>query len=247
MSKLWMFLWAVLDQWAVLMTGGMVTALLTAVQYWREKPFSWRFQKWVIVIFIAVACFLAWREEYDRAQRLVEEKADLQGQLRELRSNKGFEEHLRTIQRLETANAQTEAQLRASQEALSALELSLKPRQLSPEEREKFIAALAAHDGRQFGVIEVTTTLGCHECMMYRDELVRTMNSVAGWQAHSVVEMVIRADVTGIIIGIKDSNSPPTGVDVLREVLKAAELPFTVGTAPYLPPNKFILIIGNKP
>jgi hypothetical protein len=99
MSKLWLFFWAVADHWVVLVTGGVVTACLTVLQSWRGKPFSWRFTKWVLFAFIALACFLAWRDEYDRAQNLSEVKAELEGRLRErehriedLRSGKGSEE-----------------------------------------------------------------------------------------------------------------------------------------------------------
>jgi hypothetical protein len=81
MSKFWIFICAVLDRWAVLVTGGMVTAVLAVLQAWLQKPISWRFYRWVFMVFVAAACFLAWREEYDRAQRLVEEKAVLQRQL----------------------------------------------------------------------------------------------------------------------------------------------------------------------
>jgi hypothetical protein len=59
MSKLWLFFWAVASHWVVLMTGGVVTACLMAIQYWLEKPLSWRIYRWVIVGFIATACFLA--------------------------------------------------------------------------------------------------------------------------------------------------------------------------------------------
>jgi len=254
MSKLWLFLSAVLDHWAVLMTGGLVTACLAVLQYWWQKTFSWRFHKWVIVVFLAYACFLAWREEYDRAQTFLEAKADLEGRLLErerriedLRSGKASEEQREAIKRLETANAQLESELRSSQQTLSALQASLKPRRLTEKERDKFTAALAAHDGRQFGAIEVTTSLGCQECMIYRDEIVKAINSVAGWNARSVVEMAIRADVTGLVIGVKDSNTFPPGAHVIAEALKAAELPFIISTIHFLSPDHFIFIVGNKP
>jgi hypothetical protein len=188
MSKLWMSLWAVTDHWVVLVTGGGVTACLVVLQYWLQKTISWRIYKWVIVLFMAYACFLAWRDEYDRAQSLLATKADLEGQLRELRSHRGSEEQIRAL----------EAELRLSQQALSALQHSLKPRRLAPEERAKFTTALAAYDGRPFGVIEVRTSLGCHECMMYRDDFVRAMNSVAGWTAQSAVDTAIRAGCHGV-------------------------------------------------
>jgi hypothetical protein len=96
-------------------------------------------------------------------------------------------------------------------------------------------------------MIEVTTSLGCQECMIYRDDIVRLINSVAGWKAQSVVEMAIRADLTGLIIGIKDSKASPPGAHVIAEAPKAAELPFKISTVEFLSLDNFILIVGNKP
>jgi hypothetical protein len=108
-------------------------------------------------------------------------------------------------------------------------------------------AALGAQDGRQFGVIEVATSLGCHECMLYRDEIVKAINSIPGWKAQSIVETTIRADVVGFIIAVKDSKAILPRAHVIVDALKAAELPFTIGTAHYLSPDKVMLIVGSKP
>jgi hypothetical protein len=195
MSELWLFLCAVASHWVVLMTGGVITAALTAFQYWREKPFSWRFHKWVIGMFMAVACFLAWRDEYERAQQLLGAKADLEGRLQErehrieeLRSHKGSEEHIRAI----------EAQLRSSQDALVAFQHSLQARRLSSEERNKFTDVLAAHDGQQFGIISVAAFPSCHECMTYVHDIAHAINSVPSWTARTSGNYLINVGFTGI-------------------------------------------------
>jgi len=54
---------AVIQHWQVLMTGGIITALLTVAESYREKGFSWHFSKWVLLVFFVIACFLAWREQ----------------------------------------------------------------------------------------------------------------------------------------------------------------------------------------
>jgi hypothetical protein len=47
-------------------TGGIVTALLNAIEHKREKPLSWNFHRWVLLLFVLAACFLAWNDEHQK-------------------------------------------------------------------------------------------------------------------------------------------------------------------------------------
>jgi|SRR6267142_543255 len=254
MSLLWVFLWVVIEHWVVLVTGGIVTAGLTALQLWRGKPFSWRFQKWVIVMFIAIACFLAWRDEYERAQQLLVAKADLEGRLQErehrideLRSYRGSEEDRRAIERLHVTNAQIEAELHSSQQALSALQDSLKSRRLSADERRRLIDVLSLHDGKTFSEIRVAAFPSCHECMTYAFDIAHAINSVQNWTARAHANFLISVDFSGIGIGMQDPGSPPAVIHVLADALKAAGLPYTIETLDFLSPDMCMVVVGNKP
>jgi DNA-binding transcriptional MerR regulator len=185
---------------------------------------------------VIVASFLAFQDIYLELQEVRRALAKSQEQL----TAKGPEEQARAITQLQERNNQLEQEL-------SAIRRSMQTRRLSPEERKKLTDALALQDGQQFGVIEVTTNTACQECMIYRDDIVRTINSVPGWRARSIIEVNIRADVTGLVIGVRDPNAAPPGADVFGKALKAAELPFTIGAVSYVSPDNFILIIGNKP
>jgi cell division protein FtsB len=64
MAEVLQFIWAVLSHWQAYVTGGVLTAVITAIERWRGKPFSWRFFAWFLGIFLLVAFFLAWRDEH---------------------------------------------------------------------------------------------------------------------------------------------------------------------------------------
>jgi hypothetical protein len=83
--------------------------------------------------------------------------------------------------------------------------------------------------------------------MLYRNEIVKTIMSVPGWSASGDIHMDIRPDLSGIVIGVKDSKTLPPKVDTITGALTAAKLPFRIGVMKSLAPDKFILIIGNKP
>jgi hypothetical protein len=178
--------------------------------------------------------------ELQMAQRQL---AETQGRL----SVTGIAEQAKAIARLQAANSQLEADLRANQDALTAIQKSLTPHRLSPEERSQLTEVLAQHDGQQFGVISVTTGPGCQECMLYRNEIVQAITSIPGWQASGDIDMAIKPDLTGIFIGVKDSKTPPLKANIIAHALKAAKLPFKLGIMNRLSPDDSILIIGNKP
>jgi hypothetical protein len=192
---------------------------------------------------IVAASFFAFEDIYLKLEAKDQELTRVYGMF----DVRGREEYTREVERLKTANTQLEADLRATREQLSSLQESLKPRRLSPEEQRQLTEALARHDGQQFGKISVVAGPSCQECMLYRDQIVKAIKSVPGWNASGDIEVSIRPDLTGIVIGVKDQKTPPPQVDIIADVLKTANLPFRMGTTPHLSPDKFILIIGNKP
>lgn len=58
------FVYAVIDNWAAFITGGIPAALFILYERWRNRPVSWRsfFSIFIILGFLA-ASFSAWREE----------------------------------------------------------------------------------------------------------------------------------------------------------------------------------------
>jgi hypothetical protein len=130
-----------------------------------------------------------------------------------------------------------------------------KPRHLSPEERAKLTAVFASYDGRQFGAIEVRTFPGCHECLVYVNDLVNAINSIPGWSAEGGANYHVKVDFSGIGIGVKDSKLLPRVAQITADALKAAELQFTIETLDAvftletlesISPDTFMLVIGSK-
>jgi hypothetical protein len=85
------FLVAVAGYWATLLTGGVIIAITAALEHKKGRNLSWRLYRWLMVFFLLVACFLAWRSENHHAsdvdaerQRLAGENAKLQGEKSEL-------------------------------------------------------------------------------------------------------------------------------------------------------------------
>lgn len=82
MGDLGTFIYALLDNWASIITGGIFTALFTVLERWRNKPFSWRL---FFILFIVGgyfgASYSAWKEEYsknrDVRQGLLNARAEL--------------------------------------------------------------------------------------------------------------------------------------------------------------------------
>src|SRR5579863_9726932 len=59
---------AVGHHWETLVTGGIVTALLTTLQYKKQKSIPWTLARRVFAGFLFIAFFLAWRDQYERAE-----------------------------------------------------------------------------------------------------------------------------------------------------------------------------------
>lgn len=71
LRDIWVFAVAVISHWAAYLTGGVVTALVVAI----ERLTDWKMsKKWFVIIFcgvfILVSFFLTWREEFQRANGL---------------------------------------------------------------------------------------------------------------------------------------------------------------------------------
>ena len=54
----------------MVVTGGIVTALLTGVQSFIERSFSWGVSKWIFGAFLLIALFQSWRRKKDLADSL---------------------------------------------------------------------------------------------------------------------------------------------------------------------------------
>jgi hypothetical protein len=78
------FIFAVIGYWQAYVTGGILTALITIYERKREKPLSWRSYRWVVVGFVVVAVFLAWRDQLKIAETLAGENNQLIGRIQEL-------------------------------------------------------------------------------------------------------------------------------------------------------------------
>jgi hypothetical protein len=59
----WEFAVAVVRQWGVLVTGGVVVALISVYEHWSERPIAGRLFWIAIIISLVAAVFLAWRKE----------------------------------------------------------------------------------------------------------------------------------------------------------------------------------------
>ncbi len=60
------FLGAILDQWVVLMSGGIVTVGIGVWERWQKKTIHWRLYLWVMVLFLFFACYRAWLAEHKK-------------------------------------------------------------------------------------------------------------------------------------------------------------------------------------
>jgi len=59
--------WSVACHWQTLVTGGIITAILTAIQYKKQRSIPWTAARRIMAAFLFVAFFLAWRDQYERA------------------------------------------------------------------------------------------------------------------------------------------------------------------------------------
>lgn len=83
MSDILLFIWAVLGHWQAWLTGGLVIAVFTVVERYREKAFSWKVFAWFPAAFLLVAFYLTWHDEHVALTKAVSEKATLETRLSE--------------------------------------------------------------------------------------------------------------------------------------------------------------------
>jgi hypothetical protein len=48
MSELLLFIWAVVEQWVALVTGGVLAAIIMALEHYWQKTLAWLRYKWVL-------------------------------------------------------------------------------------------------------------------------------------------------------------------------------------------------------
>jgi hypothetical protein len=192
---------------------------------------------------IVFASFLAFKDVYFELQATKRQLDEAQ----RMPAKQGTQEHTKALARLQTDNARLTAELRSTRSQLSALQESLKPHHFSDDQRQKFTAVLASHDGRQFGTISVSAFPSCHRCLAYAHEIANAITSIPGWGARARGNHLLRVDFVGLGLGVQDPQSLPPGARVLADALKAAELQFTIETLDFLAPDGFMLIMGNKP
>ncbi len=69
LSDLWDWFWSVANQWQVLVTGGFVTAALVLYQSKSGITLPWSVTRWIFLVFLVIAFFLAWRDQKDSARK----------------------------------------------------------------------------------------------------------------------------------------------------------------------------------
>ena len=77
LKEIGVFLWAVLNNWAGYVTGGLVIALIFLWTTLKQKALSRT--TWIVIVsmFFSWAVFSAWREQYEGRRRATEELDDL--------------------------------------------------------------------------------------------------------------------------------------------------------------------------
>ena len=66
---------SVFKQWTILVTGGIITAVLIVLQARLQEQYSWEFSATVFLLFLVIACFNSWRAERDAVSTLSAELA----------------------------------------------------------------------------------------------------------------------------------------------------------------------------
>ncbi len=89
LSKVLIFVLAVVSHWQSYVTGGVVTGIVA----FAERVFDWKMPKWAFIavfggVFLLVSFFLAWKDEYDQAQQVPVLNAQLQDEDKEIKELK---------------------------------------------------------------------------------------------------------------------------------------------------------------
>ena len=80
-SDLLRFLWAVVTNWAGLATGGIIVAVLWLWSTVRQMPISRKFGIALALVFLSLAVFNVWREQYRMVREFQADVPDLRGHI----------------------------------------------------------------------------------------------------------------------------------------------------------------------
>jgi hypothetical protein len=72
------WVWAVVEHWQVFVTGGIIAAVLAILQA-RGQNVPWSVYRWLLILALFVALFLAWRDQYLKAKPRVSIKMTVGG------------------------------------------------------------------------------------------------------------------------------------------------------------------------
>ena len=64
MDDFWRFVGAILHQWIILMSGGVVTVLVNVWERWKKTQVHFAKYIWIMALFIFLASFMAWKDEH---------------------------------------------------------------------------------------------------------------------------------------------------------------------------------------
>src|SRR2546421_677004 len=67
MSDIFRFIVDVAEHWQALLTGGVLMAILAIVERKNGKQLPWTAFRWIAVMALFVACYLAWHDQYKAA------------------------------------------------------------------------------------------------------------------------------------------------------------------------------------
>src|SRR5438445_363346 len=68
---IWIFFWAVLDNWAGFFTGGIIIAVVAFWLTWKGKAMTRKFLIGLSICFFVMATYKAWEEQYEKADAAV--------------------------------------------------------------------------------------------------------------------------------------------------------------------------------
>jgi hypothetical protein len=81
LRHVWEFLVAVLRQWAALVTGGLIVAVIGLYEHATGRQFAGRFFWIAVIISLVVAFFLVWRKERLEVERLTRRRGKVRDHL----------------------------------------------------------------------------------------------------------------------------------------------------------------------
>ena len=107
-----------------------------------------------------------------------------------------------------------------AERSLLALQEHLRPRHLSPEQKEAIKRVLEGLEPRQ---VNITAFMGTPDGTSFGLELAAAINS-GGWRAAFLGQESSGGELRGIALIMKDTSHPPPGTSQLQDALAAAGL-----------------------